>query len=70
MSKNVTSKDPRKPAIVAALKRKSGGGKVTLLTELSNGNFMGHCLLKITLGRGSKWESLGAFEVSPAEVGL
>jgi hypothetical protein len=44
MAKHVHSKDPRKPMIVSALKRKSGGTKVTELVETEPGVFRGRCL--------------------------
>jgi hypothetical protein len=47
MIKNVTSKDPRKAAIVASLKSISGATKVTLLKEHVKGDlhyFAGSCL--------------------------
>jgi hypothetical protein len=74
--KNVTSKDPRKHAIVAALKSKSGGSKVTLVKETSTGAFQGHCQkLEIIpkfgfMVKTGAWESLGTFEVTAEECGL
>lgn len=64
--KNVTAKDPRKPAIVAALKRKSGASKVTLLKELEPGLFRGHCLLSD--GRKG-FTRLGFYEVKEGTDG-
>lgn len=58
--KNVTSKDPRKPGIVAALKALSKGRKVTLLKEVSPGVFEGHCLGDKV---GRSFTALGCFQV-------
>jgi len=44
MAKHVHSKDPRKPMIVSALKRKSRGTKVTVLQEIEPGVFRAQCL--------------------------
>jgi hypothetical protein len=77
--KHVHSKDPRKPAIVAALKRRSGGNKVTLLVELEDGKlFEGRCLKYVGAGNGrvrapimggnGSYEELGTFQVSASEV--
>lgn len=74
--KNVTSKDPRKPRIVHALKKKSGGNKVTLLKEISPGVFQGHCMKPERIKEGGfflstgKSESLGNFTVTAEEAGL
>jgi hypothetical protein len=65
--KNVTSKDPRKPGIVSALKALSRGNKVTMVKEVSPGVFEAHCLgpKNVRLnGRGySKFSSLGYYRV-------
>ena len=60
MAKHVKSTDPRKKSIVEALKRVSGGNKVTLVKEHDDGRFEGHCL------RGNRYgyESLGTFIVT------
>lgn len=58
--KNVTSKDPRKPGIVSALKALSRGRKVTLLKEVSPGVFEGNCLGE---KEGRSYKSLGYFRV-------
>lgn len=81
MAKHVKSTDPRKPAIVAALKKKAGGTKVTNLEELDSG-FRGDVLRPLThlewhqkypgdhaFGRKRGWMNLGTFEVTKAEAG-
>lgn len=42
--KAIASYDPRKQAIVAALKAASGCRKVTTVRELKGGGYSGHCL--------------------------
>lgn len=42
--KHVRSTDPRKPAIVAAMKRSTGATKITLVREVTPGVFEGNCL--------------------------
>jgi hypothetical protein len=64
MAKNVTSRDPRKPFIVAALKRKAQASKVTLLVETTQGGFQGNCLAHGRTG----YQTLGTFTVTRAEV--
>lgn len=59
--KNVNSKDPRKPAIVAALKRLTGASKVTLVKEVEPGVFQGECL---RYGCNGYYERLGTYQVS------
>lgn len=55
--KNVTSKDPRKPEVAAALKRASGARAVTMVRhDTTRGVFLGHCLNK---GRGLVARSFG-----------
>lgn len=66
MAKNVHSKDPRKPAIVAALKIKSGGTKITDLRELNDGRFEGDAYRHMPGAR--RYFGLGRFIVTPAEV--
>lgn len=72
--KHVKSTDPRKAQIVAALKRKSGGGKVTLVTEdvgpITGLYFQGSCMRKLPGGRGAGYEDLGVFQVTAKEAGL
>jgi hypothetical protein len=74
--KHVHSQDPRKPAIVAALKQKSGGTKVTLLAEVEPGVFEGSCMRTATkrvetfYGAVKRFEELGMFRVTAAEAGL
>lgn len=74
--KHVHSQDPRKPKIVAALKRKSGGTKVTLLTEIETGIFEGKCMRPATTvqktwyGATKRYEDLGMFVVNSLEAGL
>lgn len=70
MSNHITSRDPRKPAIVAALKRKSGGTKVTLLEEIAPGQYRGNCLRGDGNTRHGGWTQLGTFEVTEEEVAL
>jgi hypothetical protein len=73
MARNVTSYDPRKKPIVDALKKKSGGTKVTLLKEIGPGVFEGSCLKgggpATDMGAYS-WIELGKFQVTAAEAGL
>lgn len=60
MAKNITSKDPRKAAIVAALKRVSGGTRVTNVFETPDCNgFMGSCMKRAD----GRWHGLGSFTV-------
>lgn len=74
--KHVHSQDPRKPKILAALKRKSGGTKVTLLTEIEPGIFEGKCQKPEIIKDGGfaiktgKYEDLGMFVVNSLEAGL
>jgi hypothetical protein len=42
--KAIASYDPRKPAIMAALKRASNCRKVTTVRELKTGGFTGNCM--------------------------
>lgn len=65
MAKYVHSADPRKAAIVAALKAKSGGTKVTLVREVSANTFTGSCLRPDPVkGNGKRgYEQLGEFMV-------
>jgi hypothetical protein len=43
--KNVTSSDPRKPAVMNALKRKSGCRKVTQVShDTTTNTFSGNCM--------------------------
>lgn len=68
MKKHISSQDPRKGKIVAALKTKSGGSKVTLVAQIGGDLFRGHCQK-----RGATkydWISLGFFEVTGKEAGL
>lgn len=55
----VKSKDPRKPAIVAALKRSSGGTKVTNVVQTGEFQFSGDCMRKH--GDKTHWVHLGTF---------
>ena len=60
--KAVTSKDPRKPGIVSALKALSCGRKVTMVKEVRPGVFEGHVLgEKRTSGHG--YCALGFYRV-------
>jgi hypothetical protein len=65
VAKPVKSNDPRKKAIVAALKLKSGANKITCVYEVNN-TFEGSCLK----GNRSGYENLGTFMVTEEEVGL
>lgn len=70
MAKHVHSRDPRKAAIVAALKAKSGGSKVTLLREVAPDTFTGSCLRQIRSACNPqgiarvRFEQIGEFTVS------
>lgn len=71
--KNIHSKDPRKKKITDALKRKSGGTKVTLLTsgihkDTGEKFFHGRCLKRLIISR--EWQNLGFFKVTPEEAGV
>jgi hypothetical protein len=82
MAKNVTSNDPRKPAIVAALKRISGGTKVTLLKEVDVARegsgevvtaFSAHVLgpnTERSSHNPGPFKSLGYFTITAKEAGL
>lgn len=71
MKKSVTSKDPRKPAIMAAFKRAvEGCTKVTMVTDLGGGFFLANCLGKhaghVTYATGQRtggFAQLGSFEL-------
>ncbi len=70
--KHVTSHDPRKKQIVEAFRRKSGGTKITNISENKAGfkaralrptthaAFVGHTL----------WEFIGDFTITKEEAGL
>jgi hypothetical protein len=71
MKKPVKSTDPRKPAIMAALKKASGCTKVTGVQQNGENLFSGACMKmrKMPCPQGSdvylsKWEHLGVFEVT------
>lgn len=74
--KHVHSQDPRKPKIVEALKRKSGGTKVTLLVEVEPGLFEGKCMKPATTteqtwyGAIKRYEEVGFFRVTSREAEL
>ncbi len=76
--KHVNSRDPRKAAIVTALKRKSGGTKVTNVTETVETDqivtgvhekdikvFSGDCM---RVNRQGTWDRLGTFHVQESEI--
>ena len=73
--KNVTSSDPRKPAVMNALKRKSRCRKVTQVThDTTTNTFSGNCMNPAT---GSAWTATermakpaGVFTVTAEECGL
>lgn len=72
---DIEQNDPRRLRIIAALKRKSGASKVTMLEELDDGSFKGHCFrVRPTHVNGgairSQLESLGFFIVTKQDVGL
>lgn len=58
--KHVRSDDARKPAVVAALKKASGGSRVTLVTEIGENTFQGNCLVTAADG---KFTNLGFYQV-------
>lgn len=64
--KSVTSKDPRKKQVVSAIKRKSGGNKVTNVKQLKDGSFQGHAMKGGRYG----YESLGEVIVTAEEAGI
>lgn len=68
MARNIPSHDPRKTKIVEVLKKKSGGGRVTLVKEISPGVFQGHCH-KYDAGNGL-YHSLGYFSTTYEECGF
>lgn len=63
MKKNITSKDPRKKNIVAHLKAKSGGNKVTMLGE-DDKVYFGKCMKY----NGGKYTDLGYFRIPKDEI--
>lgn len=67
--KPVKSTDPRKPAIVAALKKASGCSKITNVKEYietaTHAQFSGDCLRKMD---NNAWENLGPYYVRSTEV--
>lgn len=68
MARNLTSYDQRKKPVVIALKKKSGGTKVTLLKETGPGVFEGKChALEVETGC---WDVLGTFTVTAKEAGI
>lgn len=54
--KNVTSSDPRKPAIVAALKAVSACRKVTSVVEVAPNTYQGNCMNPNAGGVPGFWE--------------
>jgi hypothetical protein len=64
--KSVHSTDPRKPYIMDALKKESGGNKVTCIRELGDGYFKGNCMS----GNRSGYEKLGIFTVKMDFTGM
>jgi hypothetical protein len=72
---SVKSTDPRKPKIMAALKRRSGANRVTNVVELwtqsgalAGHYFRGHCMkLNPTTGF---YDSIGETTIAAAEAGL
>ena len=60
--KNVTSKDPRKKAITAALKIASGATCVTLVKETGVNRFSAHCFTRYK-SQSDPGESFGKWEV-------
>ena len=68
MAAFVKSTDPRKPAVVAALKRITGATRITSVKEISDGQgFIGTCLMRSGLS-SRRYIPLGAFIVSLDEV--
>ena len=70
MGKHIHSKDPRKPAIVAALRKASGGTKITMLEEIAVGVFQGSCLKKSQSFKKNYWDNLGKFTITAKEAGI
>lgn len=65
MRKSITSKDIRKPAIVARLKWMSGGNKVTQVME-DDTHYRAQCFRYA----GGKYEDLGTFSFNKEELQL
>lgn len=59
MKQSVKSTDERKPIIMAELKKKSGGNRVTLVKQIGANEFTGHC----QKGSRAGYQSLGDFTV-------
>lgn len=59
--RHVKSTDKRKAIITAALKQASGARKVTLVTEIGPGLFVGNCITPA--GRTTPGQSFGFWEV-------
>ena len=69
-TKNVTSKDPRKPVVLAALKAAAGGTKITNVQDDGGGWFSGDAFKLDRAGREnrdpgrtSKWAPLGRYQI-------
>ena len=64
--KNIKSTDPRKVLIVSALKRMSGGTKITCVEELAPNTFRGRCLRREIINevKTGAWTFLGDFTVT------
>ncbi len=65
-AKAVTSKDPRKPAIMAAFKRLHDCTRVTLVKERADGSFEANCM--VSAGRRRGYDSLGTKTIAADEV--
>lgn len=61
MSRFIRSDHPDKPVIRKALKAKSKGTKVTVITEVAPGIYEGHCFKKKPGQR--EWTPLGLVQV-------
>ncbi len=68
MKKPIKSTDPIKKPVVAALKKASGGSKVTSVVQVGPGQFAGRCMTRVkgTLG----WKDLGVFEVTVTNMDM
>lgn len=66
--KNLVSRDERKAKVVAALKRKSGGTKVTMLVEDAKAGLFRGNVLRPSPTRARCFVDVGQFTVTQAEV--
>lgn len=71
MKRPIKSSDPRKAAIVAALKAAHGATKVTMVVQVGDNTYEGHCMRPLPGRRyRGQTESLGFQQItlSDAEV--